>query len=104
MELRDIPRDYDVLPIVSATMPREAGAVARTDPTALAAGVSIPVLLILGSASPAWARDLTRELAARLPDSTLADLDGYGHDGIDAAPDLLTSALTAFLTRPSPLR
>ena len=55
-ELRNAPRGYDVLPIVSATMPREAQALATVDLKALAAHVSVPVLLILGSASPAWAR------------------------------------------------
>jgi pimeloyl-ACP methyl ester carboxylesterase len=97
MELRNAPRHYDVMPIVSATMPREARAIAGTDLTALAASVPVPVLLILGSASPAWAHEITGELAAKLPDSTLATLDGLGHEAIDSAPDLLTTALTKFL-------
>ena len=98
-ELRNAPRDYDVMPIVSATMPREAQAIAEADLPALAAGVSVPVLLILGSASPAWARDITGELAAVLPESTLAVLDGQGHEAIDAAPDLLTGRLAGFFSR-----
>ena len=56
-ELKNAPRDYDVLPMVSATMPREA--LATVDVTALAAAVTVPVLLLLGSRSPAWARDIT---------------------------------------------
>ena len=93
-ELRNAPRSYDVMPIASATMPREAQAIADTDLTALAA--EVPVLLILGSQSPAWARDLTGSLAAALPQSTLAVLDGQGHDAIETAPGLLASQLAGF--------
>ena len=95
-ELRNAPRDYDALAVVSATMPREAQALAAADLKALAADVAVPVLLILGSASPAWARDITGELAAVLPRRTLAVLDGQGHEAIDTAPDLLASRLAAF--------
>ncbi len=94
--LRDAPRDYDVRPIVSATMSRESQAIADADLPALAAGVLVPVLLILGSASPAWARDITGELAAGLPGSTVAVLDGQGHAAIDSAPELLVSELARF--------
>ena len=62
--LRDAPRGYDVMPIVSATMPRESQALGTVDLSALAAEVDVPVLLLLGSASPAWARDIT-ERASR---------------------------------------
>ena len=95
--LRNAPRDYDVMPIVSATMPRESQAIARVDLPSLAASVPVPVLLILGSASPAWARDITGELAAGLPQSTLAILDGQGHDAIDSAPQSLARELAGFL-------
>jgi pimeloyl-ACP methyl ester carboxylesterase len=95
-ELRNAPRDYDVMPIVSATMPRESQAVADTDLPALAPGVKVSVLLLLGSASPPWARNITDDLAASLPDSTLAVLNGQGHGAIDAAPDLLASELASF--------
>ena len=96
IDLRNAPRDYDVMPIVSATMPREGQAIADADLPSLAASVPVPVLLILGSASPAWAHDITGELAAGLPDSTLAVLDGQGHDAIDSAPELLASELAGF--------
>jgi pimeloyl-ACP methyl ester carboxylesterase len=95
-ELRNAPRGYDVMPIVSATMPRESEAIAGADLAALAPGVLVPVLLILGSASPAWARDITSELAAGLPDASVAVLDGQGHGAVDAAPELLVSELTRF--------
>ena len=70
-ELRNAPRGYDVLPIVSGTMPREALALATVDVTALAAAVTVPVLLLLGSRNPAWAHDITGALADVLPQSTL---------------------------------
>jgi len=94
--LRDAPRGYDVMPIVSATMPGESKALSDVDLKALAAGIDVPVLLILGSASPAWARDLTAEVAAALTHETLAVLDGQGHDAINQAPELLVTQLTAF--------
>ncbi len=95
-ELRNAPRGYDVLPIVSATMPREAQALATVDLKALAAAVTVPVLLILGSASPAWARGITEDLTAVLPRSTLAVLDGQGHEATESAPELLASRLAGF--------
>ena len=95
-ELKNAPRDYDVLPLVSATMPREALALATVDVTALAAAVTVPVLLLLGSRSPAWARDITGALADVLPQSTLAALDGQGHDANDSAPELLADRLAGF--------
>ena len=66
------------------------------DLPALAAAVPVPVLLILGSQSPAWARDITGELAAVLPRSTLAVLDGQGHEAIESAPGLLADRLAGF--------
>ena len=95
-ELKNAPRDYDVLPIVSATMPREALALATVDVTALAAAVTVPVLLLLGSRSPAWARDITGALADMLPQGTLAVLDGQGHDAVDSAAELLADRLAGF--------
>jgi pimeloyl-ACP methyl ester carboxylesterase len=95
-ELRNAPRSYDVLAVVSATLPREARALAGVDLPTLAAMVPGPVLLILGSASPAWAHDITGELAAVLPHSTLAVLDGQSHEAIDSAPGLLADRLAGF--------
>jgi pimeloyl-ACP methyl ester carboxylesterase len=97
-ELRNAPRAYDVLAVVSATMPREAPALADVDLKALAADVQVPVLLILGTDSPAWAKDITRDLAGVLPLSTLAVLDGQGHDAIDTAPAVVAGALDEFLS------
>jgi len=96
-ELRDAPGAQDVLPIVSATLPREGEALASADPLALAAGVTAPVLLLLGEVSPAWAADLTHALSAALPQATLAVLPGYGHEAIDGAPGLIYRQLLHFL-------
>lgn len=96
-ELRDTPGAQDVLPIVSATLPREAEALASADPLALAAGVTTPVLLLLGEASPGWAAGITHALSAALPQATLAVLPGYGHEAIDAAPGLIYRQLLHFL-------
>jgi pimeloyl-ACP methyl ester carboxylesterase len=96
--LRDAPRSYDVMAIVSATMPRESEALGTVDMKALATGVEVPVLLLLGSTSPAWARDITDEVAAALKHMTLAILDGQGHDAISLAPELLVTQLEEFLS------
>ncbi len=96
-ELRDAPGAQDVLPIVSATMPREGEALASADLPALAAGVTAPVLLLLGEASPAWAADITHALSAALPHATVAVLPGAGHEAIDTDPGLLCRQLLCFL-------
>jgi pimeloyl-ACP methyl ester carboxylesterase len=98
--LRNAPRGYDIMPIVSATMPREARALAEVDLNALASDVTVPVLLILGAASPAWAGDITRELIAALPRSRVAMLPGQGHEAIGSAPEMLTGQLREFLAVP----
>jgi pimeloyl-ACP methyl ester carboxylesterase len=96
--LRDAPREYDVMSIVSATMPRESQGLGTVDLKALAARVDVPVLLLLGSASPPWAHDITAEVAAALKHKTLAVLDGQGHDAISLAPELLVTQLAGFFS------
>ena len=96
--LRNAPRGYDVMPIVTATLPREALALASVDLTALAEAVTVPALLILGDASPPWAGEITRELTAALPESKVAVLPGQGHLAVDSAPGLVARALTEFFS------
>lgn len=96
--LRDAPRSYDVMAIVSATMPRESEALGTVDMKALATGVEVPVLLILGDTSPSWAQDVTGEVSAALKHKTLAVLDGQGHDAISLAPELLVAQLVSFFS------
>jgi pimeloyl-ACP methyl ester carboxylesterase len=49
--------------------------------------VSVPVLLIVGEASPPWLTDISRRLALVLPDAELAEIPGQAHDAhvFDAA-------------------
>jgi pimeloyl-ACP methyl ester carboxylesterase len=96
--LRDAPGGGDVLPIVAATMPREARALATADLAAAAGQVRQPVLLLLGTASPPWAGQITRELAAVLPAATVTELPGAGHEALDTAPSLLVTEILRFLS------
>jgi pimeloyl-ACP methyl ester carboxylesterase len=95
-ELKNAPRAYDVLPIVSATLPREAHALMSVDLPGLAAAVTAPALLLLGATSPAWAGDVTRAIAAALPAAELVVLPGHGHEAVDSAPDLVVRELHRF--------
>jgi pimeloyl-ACP methyl ester carboxylesterase len=95
-ELRSAPMTYDILAVVAATLPREARALTTVDLAAQARLVHCPVRLLLGTESPAWARDITASLAAILPSATVVDLPGLGHDAIDAAPGLLAQELVRF--------
>ncbi len=95
--LRDAPGGRDVLPIVAATLPREARALAAADLAGAARQVRQPVLLLLGTASPPWAGQITRELAAALPAATVTELPGAGHEALDTAPDLLVTEVSRFL-------
>ena len=95
-ELKNAPGAYDILPIVTATMPREAEALTSADLLSGAGGISCPVLLLLGERSPAWAGDITRALAAALPAAELVVLPGQGHEAVDSAPELVVSELRRF--------
>ncbi len=90
--LRDAPGGRDVLPIVAATLPREARALAAADLAGAARRVRQPMLLLLGTASPAWAGQITRELAVALP-AAVTELPGTGHEALDTAPDLLATTV-----------
>jgi pimeloyl-ACP methyl ester carboxylesterase len=95
-EYRSAPGAYDVLPIVTATLPREAEALTSVDLPGLAAQVVAPVLLLLGTKSPPWASEITRALAATLTTAELVSLPDQGHDAIDSAPDLIVTELRRF--------
>lgn len=94
--LRDAPGGRDVLPIVAATMPREAHALATADLAAAARQVRQSVLLLLGTASPPWAHQITQELAATLSTAEVIELSGVGHEGVRTAPELLVAQLDRF--------
>jgi len=101
-ELRDAPRAYDVLPIVSRTLPREARAIMGADLLEDARAVTCPVLLLLGENSPSWARDITHELAATIARAEVAVLPGQGHEAIASAPDLVVGELARFFDESLP--
>ena len=96
--LRDAPGGRDVLPIVAATLPREARGLAAADLPAAARPVTQPVLLLLGQLSPPWAREITAELAAALRQAEVTELPGVGHDAMDQAPAELVAQLDRYLT------
>jgi pimeloyl-ACP methyl ester carboxylesterase len=97
---RDTPAARDALTVAAATLPREARALAAVDLPAIARQVRPPVLLLLGETSPAWAGLVSGELAAALPDATVARLPRVGHDALGGAPGPLTAAIESFLDRP----
>jgi pimeloyl-ACP methyl ester carboxylesterase len=100
--LRDAPGGRDVLPIVAATLPREACALAAADLASAARQVRQPVLLLLGTDSPPWASQITQEVAAALPAATVTILPGVGHEALDRAPDLLVTEVLRFLGDEAP--
>jgi pimeloyl-ACP methyl ester carboxylesterase len=100
--LRDAPGGRDVLPIVAATLPREAHALAAADLARAARQVRQPVLLLLGTGSPPWASEITQEIAAALPTATVTILPGVGHEALDRAPDLLVTEVLRFLGDEAP--
>ena len=85
-----------MLPIAAATLPRETRALAA-DLAGAARQVRQPVLLLLGTASPPWASQITRELGAALPAATVTELPGAGHQALGTAPDLLVTEVLRFL-------
>ena len=61
------------------------------------AQLDIPVLLLLGEESPAWARDGAERIRAALPDARISVLPGQGHTAILTAPELVVDELLDFL-------
>lgn len=84
---------------LAATVPREIGAVAALGPDHIAscAAIALPTLLLIGSESPPRAQANCRELAAVLPDVTVASLDGLGHVAHTAAPERVAAEIATFL-------
>jgi hypothetical protein len=111
-ELRDAPGASDVLPIVEATMVREAHALAGVDVAALAArfAARLPagpsaeaarVLLLLGTQSPPWAAEVTGTVQQALPGCELLELVGHGHEAVDTDPATVAAILARTL-EPAP--
>ncbi len=84
---------------LAATVPREIGAVAGLGPGHIAscAAIALPTLLLIGTQSPPRAQANCRELAAALPDVTVAQLDGLGHVAHTTAPARVAAEIVTFL-------
>jgi pimeloyl-ACP methyl ester carboxylesterase len=94
---RSAPGADDVLAIASRTLGREGEALAALDLAGLARPVAQPVLLMLGSASPPWAREVVGVLADQLPSAAVTELAGEGHEGVDTAAAEVAARLRGFL-------
>lgn len=57
---------------------------------------------MLGETSPAWGREITRELAVTLETATVSELPGVGHAALEAAPELLAAEILRFLGSRTP--
>ncbi|KTR40741.1 hypothetical protein NS263_06725 [Curtobacterium oceanosedimentum] len=64
------------------------------------ASIDCPVLLLSGTASPAFLRTAIRDLARIIPDARHVEFDGLGHDGPwnSGGPSQISAALRAFFT------
>jgi pimeloyl-ACP methyl ester carboxylesterase len=80
-----------------ATFEREAQAMESIDLVWAARSITVPVMLMLGSQSPEWARDITKSLAETIPKAEVATLVGEGHEAIDTAPEIVVRQLERFL-------
>ena len=78
-------------------MRREAEALASADPLAIAAAVTVPVLLTAGTASPPWAQAITEALHTALPRAELGTLPGHRYEAINTAPRLVAELLQLHL-------
>jgi pimeloyl-ACP methyl ester carboxylesterase len=98
LALRDAPPGPDdVLAIATRTLVREGEALAALDLAALARPVRQPVLLLHGTASPAWVAEVVAVLARELPRAQAAVLVGEGHEAVDTAAPAIAERLTRFL-------
>ena len=84
----------------AATIPRELRA---QDAYAFAADsvrdLAVPVLLLLGGASPPFFRAALERVQAAVPQAELVVLPGQTHVAMDTAPDLFAREVIAFLGR-----
>lgn len=80
------------------TVPREIRAFGEQafDPEQ-AAKIEVPVLLLVGTESPAIIRGKPEVVAAALPDARIEELEGQGHMANITAPDLAARVLLDFL-------
>jgi pimeloyl-ACP methyl ester carboxylesterase len=72
-------------------------------PAEALATLDIPVLLLVGSRSPEWARRSTDAYAAAIPGARVVVLEGQGHGATAGAPELVAAELLRF-SEPGPAR
>jgi pimeloyl-ACP methyl ester carboxylesterase len=85
---------WELRKAVAHTLPRELHAEAEFDLDALAlAALELPVLMLVGSESPKWAKRSTDAYARALPNATVRTLEGQGHGAVAAAPELVAAEL-----------
>lgn len=61
------------------------------------ATVTIPVLLVMGGASPDWMQLGVSKFAEALPNAHVETIEGHGHNAQFTAPDVLAAKMRAFL-------
>lgn len=82
------------------TIPREVRAEEDYRPDRAAfASISAPVLYLVGSESPAWARRGAEIVSSLVPNTRIAVLDGQGHMATVTAPELLAAEITRFVEK-----
>jgi pimeloyl-ACP methyl ester carboxylesterase len=83
---------------VAPTVPRELRAEGALRLEQLGLGLlGIPVLMLVGSESPDWARRSTTGFAQTLPQAEVHTLEGCGHGGSVSAPELVAREIADFL-------
>jgi pimeloyl-ACP methyl ester carboxylesterase len=94
--LRENADGPDPLPILARTLVREAEVIEGLDVPTLCQGVTQPVLLLLGTASPPWAAETTHSLAAQLPRALVIEMPHQGHEAVDTSPQEVGHLLATF--------
>jgi pimeloyl-ACP methyl ester carboxylesterase len=91
-------RDWGSKVAGAATILREIRAAREWNPnTKSYQEFTTPTLLLLGSESPEWGKQATKNATALIRDSRVVILQGQGHIATATAPELLATELAAFL-------
>lgn len=74
----------------------------ETTPLAAFKALNVPILYLVGKASPASSRGVARLLTSMLPRVKVIEFDGLGHMGPITHPDIVNEVIAGFLERQSP--
>ena len=92
--------DWGLKVAAAATIPRELRAAREWDPNKKDyQEFTTPTLVLLGSESPEFFKQATKDATALLKDSRVVILQGQGHIATGSAPEMVASELTAFLSQ-----